>query len=97
MGVGMPNRLPRLRPGVEDDAVPAVADPVGHSHLMSLGYHLSQQTVTRHGERGEIRVVSFRYHQHMRGCLRANVTESNCSWRLEHERCRDIARHDPAE
>lgn len=79
MGMGVRDSLPRLRPGVEDDPVPAVADTLGHRDLVCLGHHLSQQRVVRCGERGEIRIVIVRYHQYMRGRLRVYVAESNCS------------------
>jgi hypothetical protein len=93
----MTNGLPRLRAGIKDNAVPAVADSLGQRDLMRLGHHLSQDPVASRGERREIRIVIFRYHQYMRGCLRAYVTESNGSRRFEHAGCGDIARHDPAE
>jgi hypothetical protein len=64
---------------------------------MGLSRQFSQEAVARRGERGEVRIVLFRYHKHMRRGLRAYVAKSNCSRRLEHARCRDIARHDPAE
>src|ERR1035437_10550684 len=97
VGVGVGHGLPCLRAGVEHDAVSAVADSLVHRDLMGLNCHFSQQPVARRGERGEVRIVLFRYHKHMRRSLRAYVAESNCSWRLEYARCRDIARHDPAE
>jgi hypothetical protein len=58
----MSDGLTRLRPGVEHDAVPAIADPLIHRDLMGLGCHFSQQPIARRGQCGQIRKVNFRYH-----------------------------------
>jgi hypothetical protein len=77
VGVRMANGLPSLGAGVENDAVPAVANTFGQRDLMCLGHHLSQQAVVSQRERRQIRIVIFRYHKHVRWRLRAYVTESN--------------------
>jgi len=75
----MGHGLPGVRAGVEDDPVSAAVDPLGHRDLVSLGRHFGQQPVTRRRERGQVRIVIFRYDKNMRRCLRAYVAERNGS------------------
>src|SRR5215469_6270992 len=97
VGVGVEDRLPGLRPGVEDDPVPGLADPFVLRDLVRQDGHLVQQAVVGRGERGQIPVVVLRYDQHVAGCLGVDVPERQDTGRLGHPLGRDIARHDPAE
>src|SRR5215475_3364679 len=97
MSVGVEDRLPGLRPGVEDDPVPGLAYPFVLGNLVRQGRHLVQQAVVGRGERGQIAVVVLRYDQHVGGCLGVDVPERKGAGRLGHALGWDLARHDPAE
>src|SRR5262245_256130 len=97
VGVGVEDRLPGLRPGVEDYPVPGLAHPLVLGHLVRQGRHLVQQAVVGSGERGQIGIMVLRYDQHVGGRLRVDVPEGEGAGRLGHTLGRDIPRHDRAE
>jgi hypothetical protein len=71
--------------GVEDDPVPVRGNALRHRHLMSLRGHLVQQATARRGDRGKIRQVHSRDHQHVDWSLRIDVTESDSVFTFQHQ------------
>lgn len=89
--------LPALRAGIEDHPVSGPVDSGGHGYLVRLGRDLVKQPRARPGQRGKIRVVTFRYDQHMGRRLRADIAERNRARTLQHARRRGLASDDAAE
>src|SRR5215831_18650876 len=97
MGVGVKHRLARPGTGVEDHPVPGLAHPFVLGDLVRQGHHLAQQAGVGRGQRRQIGIMVLRYHQHVGGRLRVDVTEGEGAGRLGHALGRDFARCDPAE
>ena len=89
--------LPGLRAGIEDHPVSGPVDSGGHGYLVRLARDLVKQPRARPGQRGKIRVVIFRYDQHMGRRLRADIAERNRARTLQHARRRGLASDDAAE
>jgi hypothetical protein len=75
VGVDVRHGLARLRAGVEDHPVALAADALGHRYLVSLANDLVQQAGVGGRERGDVRVVLLRDHEHVRRRLRVDVAE----------------------
>ena len=97
MSVYVEDCLSRFRPGVEDDAVAAVGEPLGLRNLVSLGRHLGQQPSIRAGQRGQVRVVVPGDDQDMRRSLRVDIAKRDRAVTLSHSFRWDITRDDLAE
>jgi hypothetical protein len=97
VSVGMRDRLPGVRPGVEDHAVAVSGDPLGQRHLMGVGDDVGQQSVTRRPELGQGGVVGPRDHQDVDGRLRVDVTEGDRPRSSRHDGRRDVASGNAAE
>jgi len=95
--VRVPDGLPALPSGVEHDPVTGAIDPLGDCDLVRLANELVKQAVTRAGESRHVRIVVARDHQDMRGCLWADVTESDYPLTAQHNRGLDLSGRDPAE
>ena len=95
--VDVEDRLPRLRPGIEDDTVATGRDPLGVRYLLGLERHLGQQVSVGAGERGKVRVMILGDDQDVRGGLRVDVTKREGAATFSHPLGRDIARDDLAE
>jgi hypothetical protein len=95
--VGVEDRLPGLEAGVEDNAVPTAANPLGLGNLVRLGHDLGQQPVLGARERGKIGIVIFGDDQHMGGGLRVDIAERDGPGGLGDSRRWDFPRNDLAE
>jgi hypothetical protein len=86
-----------MRPGIEDNAVPRAVDAGRRGDLVRLRRDLLEQAAAGPGERGQIRVVLFRYDKHVGRRLRADVAERYRTGTLQHARRRRLTRRDTAE
>src|SRR5260370_41907587 len=75
MGVDVPDGLPRLRAGIEDDPVAGIRDALGDGDIMSVPDHLGQQTVPRSRQLAQVGVMGARDNEYVYRCLRIDVTE----------------------
>jgi hypothetical protein len=93
----MRDRLPGVRPGVEDDPVTVAGDPLGLGHLMSVGDDVGQQAVAGRRQIGQVGVVRTRDHEDVDGRLRVDVTEGDRPRRSRHDGRRDVSSGNAAE
>jgi hypothetical protein len=92
----MEDGLAGCRPGVEDHPVAAAVDALGFRHPVSLLGHFGQQAISRPGQRREVRVMRFRYDQHVRGGLWIDIAKCNRMVTFGHEIGWDLASNDLA-
>ena len=97
MSVYVEDCLSRFRPGVEDNPVAAVPEPLGLRHPVSLERHLGQQPGVGAGQSGQVRVVILGDDQDMRGSLRVDIAKRDRAVTLSHSFRWDITRDDLAE
>jgi hypothetical protein len=71
----MRHGLSGLLAGVEDDAVTATADALGHRDLVRLLDHLGEQAVIGGGERRDVGEVLLRDDEHVSRSLRVDIAE----------------------
>jgi hypothetical protein len=95
--VHVPDGLPAVLTGVEDDPVAAVLDALGRGDLTGGADKLVKQAAARRGERPHVGEVIPRDHQDMRWRLRADVAEGDDPLSVQHYRRRDLSGSDPAE
>lgn len=89
--------LTRVRPGVEDHPVAALADPLALSDLARVLDKVTEQVTVGGRERGQVGVVLPRDYQHVHGGLRVDVAEGESPRFSRHDSGRYVARGDAAE
>jgi hypothetical protein len=97
MRVHVPDSLPRVLAGVEDDPVPGGLDALGGRDLACRRDEFVKQPAARGGEGRHVGVMIPRHHQDMRRRLRVDVTEGDSPLPVQHKRGRDLSGSDPAE
>lgn len=95
--VHMPDGLPAVLAGVEDEPVPGVVDALGHGDLARRADKLGKQPVTGRGELTHVREVVPRDYQDVGRRLGVDVTEGDDTLPLQHYRGGDLSGSDPAE
>lgn len=75
MGVDVRDRLPRLRAGVEDDAVATAVYPLRLGHLVRLLRDLGQQPYISLGQRRQVWMMILGDDKDMCGRLRVDVAK----------------------
>jgi len=97
MRVHVPHRLPRLRSGVEHDAVSGLIDTFRFGYPLRLAGQFIEQPAPSLGSRGQVRIVLLGYHEHMSRRLGVDVTERERAVTLQYPRCWDHTSHNLAE
>ena len=93
----MPDGLPAVLAGVEDDPVPGVLDAFGHGDLPGRANELVKQPGARCGKFCHIGEVIPGDQQDVRRRLGVDVTEGEYPLPVQHYRGRDLPGSDPAE
>ena len=91
------DRLPRLRPRVEDHPVAGVSDAFRNGHIPGVGHQVSEQVVAGRTQLSQVGVVGARNYQDMNGSLRIYVTKGNSAGIRRDNRRRYLAGRDTAE
>jgi len=74
----MPDSLPAMGAGVEDNPVAVAGHALGHRHLVGVGDQFGQQAVADRGQLSQVGVVSARDHEYVYGSLRIDIAEGDC-------------------
>lgn len=64
-----------VRTAIEDDAVAGTANTLVHRYSVRQAGHLLEQAAASCGDRRDVGIMFFWYHQHMCGCLRIDIPE----------------------
>jgi hypothetical protein len=97
MRVHVPNGLPAIAAGVEDDPVPAGRNALGDGDVACRGDELVKQAVAGADHGRHIGEVIPGDYEDMRRRLRVDVTEGEDPLPVKHNRGRDLPGSDPAE
>src|ERR1700722_2284368 len=97
MRVHVPDGLPAVLAGVEDDPVPTGLDALGDRDLACRADEFVKQPAARGGEGRHVREMVSRHHQDVRWRLGVDVTEGDGPLSVQHYRGRDLSGRDPAE
>jgi hypothetical protein len=97
MRVHMPDGLPAVLAGVENEPVPGVLDALGHGDLAGCADQLVKQPATRRGKLTHVREVVPWDYQDVGRRLGVGITEGDDTLPVQHYRGGDLPGSDPAE